>query len=572
MFAKVRASLLVPDGITCQFLTHVLQRNSFLEVVGVCLTILPTEVHFTRTQNLLKPDVAWRIRPREIMVFFGRFIQGRPRMPSPGSMLADLHPHYDPLPTEGQYIRLLHLLPGEHGHPISCKLSLANLDALEEPYIAVSYTWGPADIKHTIWLNGMMFSVRENLYELLHAFRQSDGGVRLWIDAICIDQSSLKERNHQVKRMGEIFSKAERVNAWLGFADPEIDEAFTCLEDIARTRRENWSAPQDISEQAKRSMSLFQGRTYWSRAWIIQELVLARDISFFWGTRSLSWSDIVSAVSMFDKERAPTIRAIAAMRGSDAGQRSFEELFARFGHQECALDHDKFYSLYGMVKDTSNLGSDFPLPDYALCITEIFMQQFLRWENQYPVQSPMNFVSTFIRHFPQANYNRGPCRCHSKSFVSFRLPFRGTVRDTTAACSVSDKRMALFCVQREDDIYRFRRFKSANGGFSKSLRHGDLAFDLEFPVWNLVVRPCEDNCRQDDATRRKIEVIGLVYHDEMGSSKCFSPVKYFTGFATDTKLQLNGQENVLTVRMRVGLLTKLACFVQSKTTTSPFSP
>jgi len=216
--------------------------------------------------------------------------------------------------------------------------------------------------------------VRENLYELLHAFRQSDRVVTLWIDTICIDQSSLKERNYQVRKMGEIFGKAERVNTWLGFADAEIDEAFTCVKEIARTQRdESWPVPQTISEQAKQSMSLFQGRTYWSRAWIIQELVLARDISFFWETSSLSWWDIMSAVSMFEKERAPTIRAIAAMRDSDAGQRSFEELFARFGHLECALDHDEFYSLYDMVKDTLNLGSDFPLPDYALYITEVFM-------------------------------------------------------------------------------------------------------------------------------------------------------------------------------------------------------
>jgi hypothetical protein len=48
--------------------------------------------------------------------------------------------HYDPLPTNGHHIRLLHLLPGKHGHTISCKLSLVNLGALEEPYIAVSYT------------------------------------------------------------------------------------------------------------------------------------------------------------------------------------------------------------------------------------------------------------------------------------------------------------------------------------------------------------------------------------------------------------------------------------------------
>ncbi len=172
----------------------------------------------------------------------------------------------------------------------------------------------------------------------------------------------------------------------------------------------------------------------------------------------------------------------------------------------------------------------------------------------------MNFVLTFIRHFPQASYNRSPCDCHSESFVIFRLPFRGTVRENTPAWSVCDNRkVPLFCVQRENDIYRFRRFTSADGCF---LREGDLAFDLEFQVWNLVVRQCEDNCRQDVPTQRTIEVIGFVYHGPV-ESRCFSLVNHLTGFATETKLQLNGQESVLTVQMRVGLLTKLACFMQS---------
>jgi hypothetical protein len=218
------------------------------------------------------------------------------------------------------------------------------------------------------------------------------------------------------------------------------------------------------------------------------------------------------------------------MRDSDAGQRSFEELFARFGHLECALDHDKFYSLYGMVKDTMNLGSDFPLPDFALCITEVFMQQLLRWENQFPVQSPMNFVLTFIRHFPQAIIEVLAI-VTARALLSSGFLF--VVQSERIHRPVCDNRkVPLFCVQRENDIYRFRRFTSADGCF---LREGDLAFDLEFQVWNLVVPQCEDNCRQDVPTQRTIEVIGFVYHGPV-ESRCFSLVNHLTGFATETEL------------------------------------
>ena len=70
-------------------------------------------------------------------------------------------PRYDPLPLEGQHIRLMHLLLGESGDAISCNLHLANLEALEEQVIAVSCTWGPAKPQKWILLDGEVFSVRE---------------------------------------------------------------------------------------------------------------------------------------------------------------------------------------------------------------------------------------------------------------------------------------------------------------------------------------------------------------------------------------------------------------------------
>lgn len=38
----------------------------------------------------------------------------------------------------------------------------------------------------------------------------------LWIDAICINQDDIAEKNSQVAMMAEIYKKATRVNIWLG--------------------------------------------------------------------------------------------------------------------------------------------------------------------------------------------------------------------------------------------------------------------------------------------------------------------------------------------------------------------
>jgi hypothetical protein len=41
----------------------------------------------------------------------------------------------------------------------------------------------------------------------------------MWIDAICIDQSDLQEKNQQVHMMGRIYQEASCTDIWLG--DPK---------------------------------------------------------------------------------------------------------------------------------------------------------------------------------------------------------------------------------------------------------------------------------------------------------------------------------------------------------------
>lgn len=45
----------------------------------------------------------------------------------------------------------------------------------------------------------------------------------LWIDAICINQATTLEKNHQVSMMGMIYSQAECVIVWLGNCDIAMD-------------------------------------------------------------------------------------------------------------------------------------------------------------------------------------------------------------------------------------------------------------------------------------------------------------------------------------------------------------
>ena len=55
------------------------------------------------------------------------------------------------------------------------------------------------------------------------------GFTRVWVDAICINQSDPYERTAQIARMGQIFSQATTVIAWLGTASLTSDQAIYAL-------------------------------------------------------------------------------------------------------------------------------------------------------------------------------------------------------------------------------------------------------------------------------------------------------------------------------------------------------
>lgn len=114
-------------------------------------------------------------------------------------------------------IRLIHLLPGTWRDGIECTLEVVALNDKPQ-YKALSYVWGDAGKTKPITVNGQPFAVTENLYNGLQRIRDPRGQFTLWVDAICINQADMAERQHQVQLMGEIFSNAVEVVAWLGYS------------------------------------------------------------------------------------------------------------------------------------------------------------------------------------------------------------------------------------------------------------------------------------------------------------------------------------------------------------------
>jgi hypothetical protein len=132
--------------------------------------------------------------------------------------------------------RLLNLLPGVGNSLVKCTLTHTTRSAPFQQYEALSYAWGHPSLTCEIVVNGLLLPITRNLEQALRSLRH-DSSVRasariLWVDAVCINQSCISERNHQVSQMHEIYAGAETVVIWLGDASADSDVAIAFMWEV----------------------------------------------------------------------------------------------------------------------------------------------------------------------------------------------------------------------------------------------------------------------------------------------------------------------------------------------------
>ncbi|KAI7781002.1 hypothetical protein LA080_015345 [Diaporthe eres] len=137
---------------------------------------------------------------------------------------------YAPLRNDSREFRLLILEPStDRLAPIRCKLKQASFDNGDLKYTALSYVWADPPGTTPIIVNGVETQITLNLQAALRHIRQPSCAATLWVDALCINQENIPEKNHQVEMMREIYSGAELVIAWLGSAREDSDLAMELL-------------------------------------------------------------------------------------------------------------------------------------------------------------------------------------------------------------------------------------------------------------------------------------------------------------------------------------------------------
>ena len=129
--------------------------------------------------------------------------------------MEDIH-----LPRPQPKIRLLRINEVESdGESISCTVRHRRAD---DRYVCLSYCWGDDEPEHSITVNGKRHPVRQNLFKFLHTARRYKFDVLLWIDAISINQEDDHEKAIHIPAMATIFSEAEFVVVWLGLGDEDL--------------------------------------------------------------------------------------------------------------------------------------------------------------------------------------------------------------------------------------------------------------------------------------------------------------------------------------------------------------
>lgn len=322
--------------------------------------------------------------------------------------------------------------------PLHLNLCDYKLDDCPE-YEPVSYTWAGEDGDSTpckpvyfgpFW--DIMLQTK-NCWEMLRFVRPWYGNRIVWVDAICINQADIQERNIQVANMSRIYSSGNRVIIYLG---PDI--AMPLYGKHPRRRRlheiadgtitPNFPAPQPFDSpgrlpyvQSPKNLKALLGRRYFSRIWVIQELLLSQrtvirvgDVDFWTDPTTSTYFSINLPEWSWEQTDAAWVQYIS--QGA-ASINTLRDLLLLTSHCRATDPRDRLFGLLSMMPEMSDpsiegdisevesagLHADYSLSSqhvylglFAYCLLNLGYINILyhasgnlsRWKAYYPTWAP----------------------------------------------------------------------------------------------------------------------------------------------------------------------------------------
>jgi Heterokaryon incompatibility protein (HET) len=322
---------------------------------------------------------------------------------------------YPALPLGVDALRILTLEPGDFYDPLIGTLIPVTFES-KPKYVALSYTWSDSypdnarlptsphatDFPHAdqrlasilpkglskvslgiprsgepaaLTLNGRPCHLGHNLHLALLHLRSFTSPLTLWVDAICINQANMEERNGQVALMSFIFMRAMKVVAWLGTKDygNHLDP-FQCMSIDSKAGQAPHFAASLVGATKMRcsvapdrnTLARITESSYWTRMWIVQEICLPRLLVFIYGANVWAYEDFRQC-DAFNAVRSgpphpnsatptvmndgfkPMLKLFAARDTRNTGSMRLESLMEQFAASGCAELRDRVYGLMGLA-------------------------------------------------------------------------------------------------------------------------------------------------------------------------------------------------------------------------------
>ena len=162
--------------------------------------------------------------------------------------------------------------------------------------MALSYCWTTANPDRTILVSGQEFQVRPNLYHYLQQVQKESRHDWMFIDAICIDQTKPAEKSTQVRLMGDVYCSATLVEIWLGIVRTSDDYSARRLQDDANRLDDLDLHPENPVLLVPAIIDHMYSSEYWTRLWIVQEVLLARTLVIRFGPLRVPWDTFTASL------------------------------------------------------------------------------------------------------------------------------------------------------------------------------------------------------------------------------------------------------------------------------------
>ena len=267
------------------------------------------------------------------------------------------------------------------------------------PYSALSYTWGTSARSHVLECDNGVLPITQNLHNALRRLRHATETRTFWVDAVCINQADILERNAQIGLMKEIFGIAQEVIIWIGEDNQNTVDGVNLLKllyaaalegklpafsdfFLLEEKLEQAGLPKYDSPAWKCAVDLYQ-RSWFTRIWVVQELALAKSAVVHCGRQSVPWSYFSYSAPCILKAviwnylnlqlRFEYNRFIGMDWSRDRLQQGLQttllDCLSRARSSFSMDPRDKVFGILGLASDDKTL---LPNPDYSTSVVEIY--------------------------------------------------------------------------------------------------------------------------------------------------------------------------------------------------------